>query len=82
MSVERDASRVRLPDVGVLDEIQNGTVLTGEVPSTGLFNPTDKPASLSKECLKENADGLFRSMVASVRSRGLSLTGRSRLRRR
>ena len=25
------------PDVGVLDEIQNGTVLTGEVPSTGLF---------------------------------------------
>ena len=56
------------PDVGVLDEIQNGTVLTGEVPSTGLFNPTDKPASISEECLRENADGLFRSMVANVRS--------------
>ena len=58
------------PDVGVWYEIQNGTVLTGEVPSTGLFNPTDKPASISEECLKENADGLFRSMVASVRSEG------------
>ena len=65
--MEKDAPRVRL---GVLDEIQNGTVLTGEVPSTGLFNPTDKPASLSEDCLKENADGLFRSMVASMRSQG------------
>ena len=50
------------PDVGVLDEIQNGTVLTGKVPYTGLFNPMDKPASLSEDCLKENADGLFRML--------------------
>ena len=41
------------PDIGVLEEIANGTVLTGAVPRTGLFNSTDKPASLSEESLRE-----------------------------
>ncbi|CAE7233964.1 unnamed protein product [Symbiodinium natans] len=44
------------PDKTVIEEVISGTVLTGEVPSTGLFNPVFKPAAMSEDLLRDTAD--------------------------
>ena len=58
------------PDKTVIEEVISGTVLTGEVPSTGLFNPVFKPAAMSEDLLRDTADEGRHSVFRSVKSQG------------
>ena len=57
-------------DPGVFDEIAFGTELTGCVPQTGVFDPTFKPALMTKNELEESAETSNKAIFHSVRSSG------------
>ena len=58
------------PDPGVFEELAYGTVLTGRVPQTGVFDPVFKPALITTEELVEQAPVSNKAIFHSVRSSG------------
>ena len=58
------------PDMGVVDEVLNGTSLTGEVEVTGIFESKFTPAEITVEGLKEVACHDRLSVFNSARSSG------------
>ena len=58
------------PDPGVFEEIAFGTVLTGCVPQTGVFDPTFKPALMTTNELVDSAETSNKAIFHSVRSSG------------
>ena len=60
-------ARYSYPDTGVFDLITSGVSLTGEVENSGLFNSVNKPATLSVQQLREEADNITDETLAQVR---------------
>ena len=58
------------PDPGVFDEISLGTELVGQVPCTGVFDRSFKPAELCVEQLDKESVATNKSIFHSVRSSG------------
>ena len=58
------------PDMGVCDEMMRGVSLTGEVPMTGLFEASFKPAERTLESLSEAAGASNVAIFNSTRSSG------------
>eukprot|EP00435_Cladocopium_sp_Y103_P054817 s1566_g18.t1 len=58
------------PDTGVFDELAFGTDLVGDVPFTGVFDSSFKPALITTEELIENAPASNKMIFRSVRSSG------------
>ena len=59
-------SQFSYPDLGVFDLITSGISLTGEVESSGLFSPVNKPATLSVQQLRDEADNITDGILAQV----------------
>ena len=60
-------ARYSYSDTGVFDLITSGVSLTGEVENSGLFNSVNKPATLSVQQLREEADNITDETLAQVR---------------
>ena len=60
-------ARYSYPDTGVFDLITSGVSLTGEVENSRLFNSVNKPATLSVQQLREEADNVTDETLAQVR---------------
>ena len=58
------------PDPGVFEELSFGTVMTGEVPATGVFDPVFKPALMTECDLLEQSKLSNKAIYHSVRSSG------------
>ena len=58
------------PDLGVFDELCQGTELCGEVPKSGIFEADFKPAKQAVSTLISNASSSNKSIVHRTRSSG------------
>ena len=58
------------PDMGVVQELLEGTRLVGQVPCTGVFDKCFKPASLSVSELLENSPDVNKKIFFGARSSG------------
>ena len=58
------------PDLGVFDEIAGGTVLSGEVPGSGLFEKIFRPCEITEEQLRSGAENNRKSIFYRCRSSG------------
>ena len=58
------------PDPGAFDELLQGTQLTGEVPITGIFTPTFKPAKTTVDQVKREASSIRSGVLSKVRPTG------------
>ena len=58
------------PDLGVFDELCQGTELCGEVPKSGIFEADFKPAKQAVSTLISNASSNNKSIVHRTRSSG------------
>ena len=58
------------PDQGVFDELALGTELTGQVPSTGVFDKCFRPAEMCMDQLHAGSGASNKSIFHSVRSSG------------
>ena len=57
-------------DMGVFDEVVEGTNLIGQVPLTGLYPQTFKPAKASPEEVIKNAAATRSAILGAVRAQG------------
>ena len=53
-----------------VDELISGVSLTGDAPHTGIFNPSDRRASLSEEQLRSQAHDIQKEVLSKVTSQG------------
>lgn len=60
----------RYPDMSVVDELVDGTCLTGVVSPVPLFDKKFKPATVSVDELTEGARASREALIHSVRSSG------------
>ena len=58
------------PDMGVFDEIANGTGLTGTVQDCGLFEKVFRPSDITEEFLRGNATQNRKAIFHATRSSG------------
>ena len=58
------------PDMGVFEEISEGTVLTGTVPNSGLFEKVFRPCEITEDFLRNNATQNRKAIFHATRSSG------------
>ena len=63
-------SDIGYKDMGVFDEVGEGTNLLGQVPLTGLYPQTFKPAKASPEEVIKNAAATRSAILRAVRAQG------------
>ena len=63
-------SDIGYKDMGVFDEVVEGTNLLGQVPLTGLYPQTFKPAKASPEEVVKNAAATRSAILGAVRAQG------------
>ena len=63
-------SDIGYKDMGVFDEVVEGTNLLGQVPLTGLYPQTFKPAKASPEEVIKNAAATRSAILGAVRAQG------------
>ena len=63
-------SDIGYKDMGVFDEVVEGTSLLGQVPLTGLYPQTFKPAKASPEEVVKNAAATRSAILGAVRAQG------------
>ena len=60
----------QFPDLGVVDELREGSDLTGDVPPTGMLPGKFEPALISESELQANAARVRQVAIAEMRSSG------------
>jgi len=58
------------PDMGVFEEISEGTGLTGSVPDSGLFEKVFRPSEITESFLKDNALKNRKAIFHATKSSG------------
>ena len=58
------------PDMGVVDELKNGTELVDEVESTGVFEKVFRPSEMTVQQLKDGAKASNKAILHGTRSSG------------
>ena len=61
---------IEYEDQGVFDEVVSGTDLTGQVPLTGIFPQTFKPAATAPEMVRRDAQHTRTRVISGVKSQG------------